>query len=114
MIKQNFFLYRPDNVSIPGETLLDLIEERGMTQVELAERTGRPLKTINEIINGKAAITSETAIQFERTLGTPYLLLKPFCQITVVVNPGPRVFQRLFKKRIVKSPERKISVAQFI
>jgi plasmid maintenance system antidote protein VapI len=42
-----------------------------MSQAELAERTGRPKKTINEIIKGKAMITSETAIQFERVLGVP-------------------------------------------
>ena len=71
MIEQTKLLYRPDRVSAPGVTLLDLLEERGMTQAELAERTGRPLKTINEIIKGKAAITSETAIQLERALGTP-------------------------------------------
>jgi len=69
MIKEAKLLYQPDEVSAPGTTLLDLLEERGMTQVELAERTGRPLKTINEIIKGKAIITSETAIQFERVLG---------------------------------------------
>lgn len=63
--------YRPSNVSPPGETLADILDERGMTQAELAERTGRPIKTINEIIKGKSAITSETAIQFERVLGVP-------------------------------------------
>src|SRR5437899_1176871 len=40
-----------------------------MTQAELARRTNRPLKTINEIVNGKTAITPETAIQLERVLG---------------------------------------------
>jgi plasmid maintenance system antidote protein VapI len=40
-----------------------------MTQAELARRTGRPLKTISEIVTGKAAITPDTAIQLERTLG---------------------------------------------
>ena len=40
-----------------------------MTQAALAQRMGRPAKTINEIIKGKAAITPETAIQLERTLG---------------------------------------------
>jgi addiction module HigA family antidote len=40
-----------------------------MTQSELAQRLGRPLKTVNEIIKGKAAITAETAIQLERALG---------------------------------------------
>ncbi len=71
MVKQIKLLYCPNRVSAPGITLCDLLLERGMTQAELAERTGRPLKTINEIIKGKAAITSETAIQFERALGTP-------------------------------------------
>lgn len=71
MIEQAKLLYSPERVSAPGITLLDLLEERGMTQAELAERTGRPLKTINEIIKGKAAIISETAIQLERALGTP-------------------------------------------
>jgi plasmid maintenance system antidote protein VapI len=42
-----------------------------MTQAELARRTDRPVKTINEIVNGKAAITPETAIQLERVLGIP-------------------------------------------
>lgn len=71
MIEPTKLLYRPDKVSAPGETLADLLKERVMTQAELAERTGRPLKTINEIIKGKAAITSETAIQLERVFGTP-------------------------------------------
>jgi HTH-type transcriptional regulator/antitoxin HigA len=42
-----------------------------MSQAELADRTGRPNKTINEIIKGKAAITPETAIQLELVLGIP-------------------------------------------
>jgi len=42
-----------------------------MSQAELAERMGEPRKTISEIINGKAAITPETAIQLERVLGIP-------------------------------------------
>jgi addiction module HigA family antidote len=42
-----------------------------MTQSELADRMGRPKKTINEIIHAKAAITPETALQLERALGVP-------------------------------------------
>ncbi len=63
--------YIPDSVSRPGETLLETLEALGMTQAELAERTGRPKKTINEIIKGKTAITPETALQLERVLGVP-------------------------------------------
>lgn len=54
---------------VPGEVLVEALEERGMSQSELARRMGRPTKTINEIANGKAAITPETAIQLELTLG---------------------------------------------
>lgn len=64
-------MYVPDEVSPPGETLAELLEDRAMTQADLAERTGRSKKTINEIIRGKAAITPETAIQLERVLGVP-------------------------------------------
>lgn len=61
--------YTPDFPSHPGETLLEHIEAIGMSQAELAERTGRPRKTINEIIRGKTAITPETALQLQLVLG---------------------------------------------
>lgn len=63
--------YEPDLVSSPGETLQEILEERGITQADLAERTGRPKKTINEVIKAKAAITPETALQLERVLAVP-------------------------------------------
>ena len=63
--------YRPETVSHPGGTLEDVLEEKGMSQAELAERTGRPKKAIHEIIKGKTVITPETAIQLERVLGIP-------------------------------------------
>lgn len=63
--------YRPSRVSPPGETLIELLGERGLTQVELARRLDRPVKTINEIVKGKTAITPDTALQLERALGTP-------------------------------------------
>jgi len=63
--------YKPEWISHPGESLNDLLEERGISQAALAERTGRPKKTINEIIKGKAPITPDTAIQLERVLRAP-------------------------------------------
>ena len=62
---------QPNYAIPPGETLRETLETIGMTQAELADRTGRPKKTINEIITGKAAITAETALQLERVLGVP-------------------------------------------
>jgi len=63
--------YHPDVVSPPGETLQEILDTIGMSQAQLARRTGRPIKTINEIIKGKAAITPETALQLERVLRVP-------------------------------------------
>jgi addiction module HigA family antidote len=63
--------YAPDIVSAPGETLLETLEDLGMSQAELARRIDRPKKTVNEIVQGKAAITAETALQLERALGIP-------------------------------------------
>lgn len=63
--------YIPDEVSPPGETLQETLEMLGMSQAELAERTGRPKQAINEIIKGKKEITAQTAIQFEQVLGIP-------------------------------------------
>ena len=55
--------FTPNYAVPPGETLLESIEKLGMSQAQLAQRMGRPLKTNNEIINDKAAITAETALQ---------------------------------------------------
>lgn len=71
MIEQGRTEYRPRTVSPPGRTLADMLEELQISQRELAERMGRPPKTINEIVKGKTAIVSDTALQLERVLGTP-------------------------------------------
>ena len=63
--------YHPDYVSSPGETLLETLDTIGMSQAELAKRMGRPVKTINEIIQKKAAITAETALQLGQVLHIP-------------------------------------------
>lgn len=71
MAESATYLYEPDFVTPPGATLLELLEERGMSQSELARRMNRPIKTINGIIRGKKEITPETALQLELVFGTP-------------------------------------------
>jgi len=58
----------PDVAIPPGEFLAEEIEARGISQKELAKRMGRPLNAINEIVNGKKAITAETALQLEEAM----------------------------------------------
>jgi addiction module HigA family antidote len=62
--------YEPDYAVAPGEILLEHIEALGMTQKELAVRTGLSPKTINLIIRGQEPVTYETAIKLERATGT--------------------------------------------
>lgn len=60
------------NIAIPpGETLLETLECMNMTQKDLAARVGMSVKTINEIIKGKAPITADTALKFEAVLDIP-------------------------------------------
>ena len=63
--------YVPDYLVKPGEIIENYLEHAGFTQASLAERTGLSKKTINEIIKAKSAITAETALKLERTLGRP-------------------------------------------
>jgi HTH-type transcriptional regulator / antitoxin HigA len=58
----------------PGEYLAEVLEDKGLSQRELADRMGRPAQAICEIIKGEKAITPETALQLERTLGVPAYL----------------------------------------
>ena len=58
----------PDIAIPPGEHLAEEIETRGVSQRELARRMRRPTNVINEIINGKKAITAETALQLEEVM----------------------------------------------
>jgi HTH-type transcriptional regulator/antitoxin HigA len=63
--------YTPREVSPPGATLRDLMEERDWKQTELAHRLGRPVQAVNEILAGKKEITEDTALELERVLQVP-------------------------------------------
>lgn len=73
--KQNFIPLADDALPAidipPGETLREELRARDITQTAFAAKIGRPLRIISEIVNGKKAITAETALQFEEALGVP-------------------------------------------
>jgi antitoxin HigA-1 len=55
----------------PGEILLEeFLRPKGMTQGELAERMGVPIQRVNLLVNGRRAVTPETAVLLSRVLGT--------------------------------------------
>ena len=55
----------------PGETIADVLEERGMTQVDLATLTGMTPAYVNQVINGKKSISSKFALALEYAFGVP-------------------------------------------
>jgi HTH-type transcriptional regulator/antitoxin HigA len=63
--------FAPDYSIPPGSTLREVLERLGMSQAELAARTDLSTKHVNQIVQGIAPLTHETAILFERVTGVP-------------------------------------------
>lgn len=55
----------------PGEYLEEWIEDQGLSQQRVADLLGCSRKQVNEIINGRAPVTSDTAMRLERVVGIP-------------------------------------------
>jgi HTH-type transcriptional regulator/antitoxin HigA len=61
--------YQPDTITPPGETLAELLEERGITEEDLAQRLGSSVEAIRTIIDGHTSIDVEMAEQLEKIVG---------------------------------------------
>lgn len=61
--------FKPNWTVAPGETLLEVLQERGVPQILLAELTGYSPKHVNQVIKGVKRISPEFAIALERELG---------------------------------------------
>lgn len=55
----------------PGEYLVEVLEEFGMTKDELAKRMNRPAPKLSAIFKGDKMITPDTALQLEKVVGVP-------------------------------------------
>jgi addiction module HigA family antidote len=94
----------------PGETLSeDFLKPLGMTQLDLAARTGMPIQRINTLIRGKRGMSAETALLLSRVLGTePHFWLALQAQFDLW-----HAEQKLKAKRIkVKRASPKLPAAQ--
>ncbi len=69
MVKSALNEFAPDYAVHPGEILEEMLEASEMKKLDFAQQCGLPDKTVSQIINGKAHVTTDTAIQFERVLG---------------------------------------------
>ncbi len=62
--------FQPFGTSPPGETIADLLAEKGWTAAQLAERMAYTPKHVNELLHGRASITADTALRLESVLGS--------------------------------------------
>jgi len=63
------YSFAPDYAVAPGATLKESIDAKGISQAQLAQRTGLTEKTISQIINGIAPISYDTAEKLELVTG---------------------------------------------
>ncbi len=63
--------FKPDYIVAPGATLRETLETRGMSQAEFARRADLSTKHVNQIIQGEAPITLDTAFALELVTDVP-------------------------------------------
>lgn len=68
----NYTCQRPIH---PGELLKEEVEYRNLSQAKLAGQTGISYKILNDILNCRRPLTTQTALVFEAALGISAELL---------------------------------------
>ncbi|MGI5180129.1 ImmA/IrrE family metallo-endopeptidase [Dactylosporangium sp. CA-152071] len=63
--------WRPSYALPPGQVLRRVLAERGISQAELAVRTGLSAKHVNQVLQGIVPLSVEMALLLERVLETP-------------------------------------------
>ncbi len=94
--------FKPAEVFPPGDYLREELEARGWTQSDFAKILGRPLQTVNEIINGRKRITVESAKEIGLALGTgPEVWLNLENAYRLHTTPDPdRAIERRAAQRV--------------
>lgn len=66
---QRLYAYQPESFAPPGESLKEYLDEEGISQADLCRRTGLSTKHINQIIQGAAALSPDTAVLLYQATG---------------------------------------------
>lgn len=59
------------DLSAPGEILEEALQERGMSNAELARRAELSEKHVSQLVNGKVPLSMDVAFKLEQVLGIP-------------------------------------------
>ncbi|MGA2440066.1 MAG: HigA family addiction module antitoxin [Tepidisphaeraceae bacterium] len=88
---------KPAEVFPPGEYLREELEARGWTQSQFAKIIGRPLQTVNGIINGKVAVTAQTAKEIAAAFETSadlWMNLQGSYELFIAPDADPAIHKR--------------------
>ena len=91
----------------PGEHLAEELKELGISAAELARQLDVPTNRITEILNGRRAITGDTALRLAHFFGTTaefWLNLQSLYEIRVAEQKSGKSIQALpTLKRVARS-----------
>ena len=62
--------FDPDWASPPGDTIVDLLDTRGMSIADLVDQTGSSVEVIHNLVQGRGTVTIALARTLERVLGS--------------------------------------------
>jgi HTH-type transcriptional regulator / antitoxin HigA len=61
--------FAPNWISLPGETISELMAEKGWTQDDLSQKLDYSSAQVSLLISGEKSITEEVALTLEKLLG---------------------------------------------
>jgi len=82
----------------PGEHLGEELKELDMSAAELARRLGVPTNRVTEILNGRRAITGDTALRLAHFFGTSaefWLNLQSLYDLRIAQKKAGKTIRRL-------------------
>lgn len=82
----------------PGEHLGEELKELGMSAAELARQLGVPTNRVTQILNGRRAITGDTALRLAHFFGTTaefWLNLQSLYELRVAQKKAGKSISRL-------------------
>ena len=82
----------------PGEILADELKELGVSPTELARQINVPANRVSQIINGKRAITGDTALRLGHWFGTTpqfWLNLQTAYDLRLAANQAGQAIEKL-------------------
>ena len=86
------------NAIHPGEHLVEELKELGMSAAELARRLDVPTNRVTEILNGRRAITGDTALRLAHFFGTTaefWLNLQSLYELRIAQKKAGKSIDRL-------------------